>query len=140
MILPLKYVRLFLDSAGRSHFKDCLLPLETRPFAPPTTPLETSELMPATGFAVVHFAPTWEGPWHPSPYPQWFFILSGSITITAGNGTQRTLEAGAVILLNDSGSKGHLTRVNHGQPVIAVGVRLSESLPTETRTTLTRSA
>jgi hypothetical protein len=32
--------------------------------------------------------------------------------------------AGDVILLDDMGTKGHLTRVNGGQQVVAVGVRV----------------
>lgn len=127
MVTPLRYLRLFVDSAGRSHFEDCALPLATRDFAPPTTPLEASDLMPASGFAVIHFKPDWKGRWHPSPYRQWFFILSGSVTLTACDQTERTLGTGAVILLEDMGTKGHLTRVNGGQPVLAVGVRVPDA-------------
>ena len=128
MIIPLKYVRLFVDAAGLSHFEECTLPLATRSFAPPTTPLEASEFLPATGFAVVRFAADWSGPWHPSPYRQWFFMLSGSLTITACDAAERTLCGGDAILLEDMGTKGHLTRVNGGQQVVAVGIR-SDELP-----------
>ena len=123
MIIPLKYVRLFVDAAGLSHFEECTLPLATHNFAPPTTPLEVSEFIPTTGFAVVRFAADWSGPWHPSPYRQWFFMLSGSLTITACDAAERTLCAGVAILLEDMGTKGHLTRVNGGQQVVAVGIR-----------------
>jgi hypothetical protein len=126
MILPLKYVRLFVDDAGQSHFEDCTLPLETRSFAPPTTPLEASELIPALGFALVRFAPDWSGPWHPSPYRQWFFMMSGSVTVTVTDGTERVLGAGDVILLDDEGTTGHLTHVNGGRDVVAVGVRVPQ--------------
>jgi len=51
-------------------------------------------------------------------------VLSGSLTITAGNGTERTLCAGDVILLDDMGTNGHLTRVNGSTQVMAVGVRV----------------
>ena len=128
MIIPLKYVRLFVDDAGLSHFEECTLPLATHNFAPPTTPLEVSEFIPAAGFAVVRFAADWSGPWHPSPYRQWFFMLSGSLTITACDAAERTLWAGDAILLEDMGTKGHLTRVNGGQQVVAVGIR-SDELP-----------
>jgi len=127
MVIPLKYVRLFVDSAGRSHFEDCTLPLTTRDFAPPTTPLEASDLMPASGFAVVHFKADWKGPWHPTPYRQWFFILSGSWTITASDQTERTLSTEVALLLEDMGTQGHLTRVNGGRPVFAVGVRIPDA-------------
>ena len=126
MIIPLKYIRLFVDAAGLSHFQDCTLPLATRDFAPPTTPLEATDFIPAMGFAVVRFAADWSGPWHPSPYRQWFFMLSGSLTITACDEAERTLCAGDAILLEDMGTKGHLTRVNGGQQVVAVGIRSDE--------------
>ncbi len=127
MIAPLKYLRIFVDSVGESHFEDCELPLEMRNFAPPTTPLEASELIPALGFAVVRFAPQWSGPWHPSPYRQWFFMMTGSVTVTVTDGTERTMCAGDAILLDDAGTRGHLTRVNGGQEVVAVGVRVPEA-------------
>ena len=123
MIIPLTYVRLFVDDAGLSHFEECTLPLATHNFAPPTTPLEASEFIPTTGFAVVRFAADWSGPWHPSPYRQWFFMLSGSLTVTACDAAERTLCAGEAILLEDMGTKGHLTRVNGDQQVVAVGIR-----------------
>lgn len=127
MVTPLNYVRLFVDDAGVSHFEDCQLPLETRNFAPPTTPLEASEFLPAEGFAVVRFAPDWSGPWHPSPYRQWFFMMSGSLTVTVGDGTERTMSTGDIAMLDDVGTQGHLTRVNGNQQVVAVGVRVAEA-------------
>ena len=126
MVVPLMYARIFVDDNGCSHFEDCTLPLETRDFAPPTTPLEVSALMPAEGFAVLRFAPGWSGPWHPSPYRQWIFMLSGSVTVSVGDGTERTLSTGDVVLLDDVGTKGHLTRVDGGQQALAVGVRVAE--------------
>jgi len=127
MIVPLTYLRIFVDDAGGSHVEDCVLPLGTRSFAPPTTPLEASELIPALGFAVVRFAPDWSGPWHPSPYRQWFFMLSGSLTVTVTDGMERTLCAGDVVLLDDEGTRGHLTRVNGGEQAVAVGVRVPDA-------------
>ena len=126
-MIPLKYVRIFVDDTGVSHFEDCALPLETRDFAPPTTPLEVSEFMPAEGFAMLRFAADWSGPWHPSPYRQWFFLLSGSLTVTAGDGAEQSFSTGDVILIEDVGTRGHLTRVNGGQQAVAVGVRVADA-------------
>ena len=126
MAIPLKYLRLFVDDRGVSHWEYCTLALETRDFAPPTTPLQVSDFLPAEGFAVLRFAPDWSGPWHPSPYRQWVFLLSGSLTVTVGDGTERSLSAGDIILLDDAGSSGHLTRVDGNQQAIAVGVRVAD--------------
>ena len=125
-MIPLKYVRIFVDDTAVSHFEDCTLSLETRDFAPPTTPLEVSEFMSAEGFAILRFAANWSGPWHPSPYRQWFFLLSGSLTVTVGDGTEQSFCTGDVILIDDVGTKGHLTRVNGGQQAVAVGVRVAD--------------
>jgi len=127
MVIPLKYVRIFVDADGHSHFEDCELPLETRDYAPPTTPLEASAFIPAEGFAVVRFAPDWSGPWHPSPYRQWFFMMSGSLTVTVSDGTERTVCAGDTVLLEDMGTRGHLTRTNGEQQAVAVGVRVPDA-------------
>lgn len=126
-MIPLKYVRIFVDDTGVSHFEGCTLPLETRDFAPPTTPLEVSEFMSAEGFAMLRFAADWAGPWHPSPYRQWFFLLSGSLTVTVGDGTEKSFSTGDVVLIDDVGTKGHLTRVNGGQQAVAVGVRVADA-------------
>jgi quercetin dioxygenase-like cupin family protein len=83
--------------------------------------------MPAEGFALLRFAPGWSGPWHPSPYRQWFFLLSGSVTVTVSDGTERTLSQGDIILLEDAGTKGHLTRVNGAKQVVAVGVQVADA-------------
>jgi quercetin dioxygenase-like cupin family protein len=77
---------------------------------------------------VVRFAANWSGPWHASPYRQWFFMMSGSITVTAGDRIERTLNTGDAIFLDDQGTKGHLTRVNGDQEVIAVGVRVADAM------------
>ena len=127
MVIPLKYVRIFVDGDGHSHFEDCELPLETRDFAPPTTPLEASAFIPAEGFAVVRFAPDWSGPWHPSPYRQWFFMMSGLLTVTVSDGAERTFCTGDTVLLEDMGTRGHLTRINGRQQAVAVGVRVPDS-------------
>ena len=127
MVIPLTYVRLFVDDAGQSHFEDCTLPLETSDFAPPATPLEVSALMPAKGFAMLRFAPGWSGPWHPSPYRQWIFLLSGSVTVTVTDGAERILSPGDFVLLEDAGSTGHLTRVNGTQQAVAVGVQVGDA-------------
>ena len=126
MFIPLTYIRLFVDDTGVSHFEDCMLPLETRDFAPPATPLEVSAFVPAEGFAVLRFAPDWSGPWHPSPYRQWFFLMSGSLTVTVSDGTERVFSTGDIVLIDDVGAKGHLTRVNGGQQAVAVGVRVAD--------------
>ena len=54
-------------------------------------------------------------------------MLSGSLTVTVGDGTERTFSSGDIVMLDDVGTQGHLTRVSGNQQVVAVGVRVAEA-------------
>ena len=54
--------------------------------------------------------------WHNAPRRQWVIILGGSITISVGDGSSRTLVAGDVLLAEDVSGQGHTTVVNGGWP------------------------
>jgi len=57
------------------------------------------------------------GVWHNAPRRQWVIMLAGSsVTITAGDGSTRTLVAGDVLLAEDVTGQGHKTVVNDGWP------------------------
>lgn len=54
------------------------------------------------------------------------FILSGSVTVTAGDGTQRNFNAGDAVFLDHEESRGHLTRLKREQEVVAVGINVPQ--------------
>jgi quercetin dioxygenase-like cupin family protein len=53
-------------------------------------------------------------------------MLSGSLTVTVGDGTERSLSPGDIVLLEDVGGTGHLTRVTGSRQAVAVGVRVAD--------------
>lgn len=53
---------------------------------------------------------------HNAPRRQWVIILGGSITISVGDGSSRTLVAGDVLLAEDVSGQGHTTVVTGGWP------------------------
>ncbi len=57
---------------------------------------------------------------------QWFVMMSGSLTVTVSDGSERIVCAGDTVLLEDMGTRGHLTRTNGGQQALAVGVRVAD--------------
>lgn len=78
--MELKYVRMYADADGESHFEDVAMPLVPTDLAPPMKPLPLSE--PLAAARLVHFkAPQdLEGSaWHPAPTRQFMYALSARL-------------------------------------------------------------
>ena len=75
----MKYIRVYADEKGDSHYEDVEVELTARDFAPPAPPLQLSPMTPATGVAFVRFPAGWDGDWHPTPRRQFFFFLTGEL-------------------------------------------------------------
>lgn len=71
--------------------------------------------MPTTTCVFLVAPPGWDPAFHPSPRRQRAVLLSGRATITATDGETITIAAGDILLLNDQGSRGHLTMVQGDQ-------------------------
>lgn len=119
------YVRLHADAKGESHFCDEEMELKSANFAPPAPPVEISAFTAAKHFVLLHAPAGWLGDWHPTPYRQFFFFLSGEAEVQASDGDVRRFGPGSVLLVEDTTGKGHTTRVT--TPGIAAVVQLPES-------------
>ena len=108
--MRLKYVRLYGDDSGDTHFKDEELVMTEAGYAPPAPPLWVGPHEKATGVTVIGFPPGWFGDLHPAPRAQWMMIMSGSIEVAVTDGEKRTYPAGTIAFLDDVGSKGHSSR------------------------------
>jgi hypothetical protein len=109
--MKLKYVKVYADENGETHFKDMEVPLKDADYAPPAPRIATSPHETATGTVAIGFPPGWFGDFHPAPKHQWMMIMSGALEIGVSDGEKRTLPAGTIAFLEESGSKGHSTRV-----------------------------
>ena len=107
-----RYVRLFTDNDGTSHFEELAASLEEQDFAPPAAPLLVGALGQATGsFLVVGGSGGWHGDVpHPTPRRQVFCVLEGRVEITVGDGASREFAPGDLLLLEDTWGEGHVTR------------------------------
>jgi len=56
---------------------------------------------------IVSGPPGFHIPMHPSPYREIFLLLSGSSVIELSDGTQRSLQAGSLVLFEDVTGPGH---------------------------------
>ena len=116
-----RYVRLFADDDGASHFEDVELRLEPRDFAPPAPPLLVAALGEANGPVVlIGGAQGWGGEVpHSTPRRQTFSVLVGRFMITASKGVTREFVPGDLLVLEDTWGEGHSTRFLTDRVVVA---------------------
>jgi quercetin dioxygenase-like cupin family protein len=108
--LELNYTRLFEDREGESHFEDVDVEVAPVDFAPPAPPLNLSKPLPAERIILADVPAGWVGDWHPTPSRQFAIVLSGELEVEVSDGDVRRIEPGGVVLLEDAGGKGHLSR------------------------------
>ena len=117
----MRYVRVYADAAGASHFEDVTLPMQAVDFAPPAPPLDVSAFAPAAAYGFVGSPPGWYGDWHPTPRRQIIFYLTGEVEAETSDGEVRRFGPGSVTLVEDTRGKGHRSRnVGTGEVVTAV--------------------
>ena len=107
----MKYVRLYADASGESHFEDLEMALTPVDFAPPAPPINVSAFAPATAYGFLSPPPGWDGGWHPTPARQILFYLSGEIEAEVSDGEVRRFGPGSITLVEDMSGKRHASRV-----------------------------
>ncbi len=104
-------LEVYADEDGETHFRRSKMEFELRDFTPPSQPLMISnEISMTTGVFFVA-PPGWDDAFHATPRKQIGVVLSGAATVATTDGEIVALQAGEFLLLNDEGSKGHLTQV-----------------------------
>jgi quercetin dioxygenase-like cupin family protein len=122
----MKYIRIYADQNGNSHFEDVEIQLTQTDFAPPAPPLNLSVFNPALQYAFCSFPVGWKGDWHPTPTRQIFFILSGDVAVQVTDGEVRHLQSGSAILAEDTTGKGHVSWVVSKTDALTVVVQLPD--------------
>ncbi len=121
-----KYIRVYADASGVSHFGDAVAELKSLPFAPPAPPLDVSNPASANQFLFLHTRPGWYGDWHPVPRRQIMILVAGECEVGVSDGEIRRVGPGSVALVEDTIGKGHTTRVIGNEDVLFAVVQLSE--------------
>jgi hypothetical protein len=119
-----KYVRVWADAHGESHFEDVEMQLTPVDFAPPAPPLNASAFSPASQFGFISAPSGWYGDWHPAPRRQILLYLSGEIEVEVSDGEVRRFGPGSVTLVEDTAGKGHRSKVLGSASVLAAVVQL----------------
>jgi hypothetical protein len=125
-MVQFKFVRLYSDELGDSHFDEQRLAMTLADFAPPAPPLAVSARQEASGFVVIQLPVAWCGDEpHPSPSRQMVYCLSGNFRITATDGETRSFGPGDALMLTDTTGNGHVTEVTSSVPVNCVMIAIA---------------
>ncbi len=123
----MKYVRMFADDDGESHFEDVEVEFSDLDYAPPAPPLEMSDFRKASQTVFMRMPPGWEGDtFHHTPTRQWAVIVSGRVLGTTSDGETRVFEPGDVLLMEDTHGKGHGGNPMHGKAAVLAITQLAE--------------
>jgi hypothetical protein len=121
----MELLELYADAAGETHFRATTLAFETRDFSPPSPPIGVTPDLRPVAAVFLCAPPGWDKAFHPTPRRQIAVILTSTLTVQATDGDVRRLEPGGCVLLNDAGSKGHLTQVQGTADVHALMIALA---------------
>ena len=123
-----KYVRIYADEDGESHFEDVNDELQPMDFAPPAAPLNVAPISAAEQCLWVGGSPGWRGDIpHPSPSRQILCIMQGAVEITVSDGSSRSFPTGSVLLAEDTHGKGHSSRITSDVDLLMLFVTLADN-------------
>ena len=121
-----KYYRLYSDEKGDSHLEIKALAFTSVDFAPPAPPLNVAQLGTAENCFLLQAPAGWEGDWHPAPYRQLHFYLSGEGEVETSDGKIVRIGVGDIVLVEDISGKGHRSRTLGSTNIVVAAVKLAE--------------
>jgi len=121
-----RYVEIFADDEGISHFRDVEIELTVGDIAPPALPVELSPFRAATEVGFISVPSAWVGGWHQPPTDGYIFVLSGEVQIEVGDGEIRRFPQGSVWLHKDRNGRGHNTSVVSSEDAKLVMVKFPD--------------
>ncbi len=101
---------LYEDESGESHFRD----IEVE-WTGEGRGGKLSDLIKVSGIEFRETSGDYDLDWHPAPRRQYIINLDAGVQITASDGESRIIGAGEVILVEDTGGRGHLSKSVDGQ-------------------------
>lgn len=122
----MELVEIYADAAGDTHFRRTEIDFDLREFAPPSQPLGVSAALASSSCLFLSAPPGWDKDFHPTPRRQLAVLLDGDIRISVTDGETIAMTPGTAFILNDSDSKGHLTRVQGDRDASFLFVALEE--------------
>lgn len=124
--MKFRYIRLFADAAGESHFEDVESQLSPFGSVPNAPPLYLSSTIKAEQVGFFGAKSGWTGDWHVSATRSLFVLLTGVWEIEASDGETRLIRPGDTLLVEDTKGRGHRSRVSSEDESLAVMIQVEE--------------
>lgn len=105
--MQMKYVRIYTDPSGESHFEDVEVALSPLPAESAAPPILVSSFIAADQLAFGRCPPSRDGDWQTAPCRQLLFLLAGENETEVSDGESRRFGPGSIILLEDTSGRGH---------------------------------
>jgi quercetin dioxygenase-like cupin family protein len=107
----MKYVRVYADAGGETHFEDVVVAAATRRSPVSDALVEISQPFPVSEAVFRHVVSDHDPDVpHSAPRRQFVVHLAGGAEIEVSDGERRRIGPGDVVLVEDTTGKGHITR------------------------------
>ena len=120
----MKYIRMYADPSGETHFEDVEIELAQVDFGPSVPPVNLSSFSSALQYAFISFPAGWRSDFHTATRRVIHFVLSGETAVQVSDGEVQHFGAGSVLLEEDTTGKGHAAWVVSKTDVLVAVVRL----------------
>jgi hypothetical protein len=107
----MKYVRIYADSVGESHFADVDIAVTPTTLGSTVLPLQLSSISPATEYGFIRAPVGWQRTQRPTRGRELYVYLAGAIESEVSDGEVRRFGPGNIALVEDTTGKGHAGRV-----------------------------
>ncbi|NQZ98878.1 MAG: hypothetical protein HRU01_20435 [Myxococcales bacterium] len=115
----MQITRIFTGDDGESHFEDIDVPLEDFGSIG-----RISKLEDATGVVFREVDADYDFDFHNAPRRQYVINLDAAVEIEVGDGSTRRIEAGGILLAEDTEGRGHCSRAVDHRPRRCIFVTL----------------
>jgi hypothetical protein len=115
----MKVLRLYTGEDGESHFEDIEVELED---GGPIGKL--SKKIKATGVIFRETPADYDYDWHNAPQRQFIIMLDAGVEMTVASGETRVMQAGEVLLAEDTKGHGHVSKALKNKPRKSVFITL----------------
>jgi hypothetical protein len=98
----MKYLRIYADQNGDSHFEDVEVAMSPTNLAPPAPRVDVSPLMSSTTVGFLGLPAGYDSPPHPAPQRLLCLGLAGEGEVAVSNGEVRRFAPGSIVLVGSS--------------------------------------
>ncbi len=99
-------IRMYTGNDDRTHFEEVPLSFERAGTG------TVSGLLPVAGPPALRVTTEITPRFHTTQRPWYWVLLEGSVRVIGGNGDQRTLKPGDILLAEDTTGEGHMVRMD----------------------------